>query len=229
MPNPNGRNGSGAAAPLSRSQILDATEQCLSRRGYDATTIRLIAQHLGCAVGSIYRHFRDKRDLLYAVCQRMLATVADLAEAGATIERCEQAYHDRVHESPHLYPLMFWLASAMQQRTSAPGGSLPRVVERIIDAWSTQLDGDEAARCRWATLHGDIVAGLRHRSGGTGSPGAASDDGARHRALLSSLTPLPPLPGRVPPASGAVLTPGPGPDGADPADAREQQEDVCLL
>ena len=49
---------------LSRDQILDATGRCLASRGYDATTIRTIAGVLDCAVGSIYRYFRDKRELL---------------------------------------------------------------------------------------------------------------------------------------------------------------------
>ena len=53
-------------AVLSRGQILDATETCLAELGYDGTTIRAIAKRLDCAVGTIYRYFRDKRSLLTA-------------------------------------------------------------------------------------------------------------------------------------------------------------------
>ncbi len=52
---------SSPSSPLSQDGILDATEACLQEHGYDGTTIRRIAGRLECAVGTIYRHFTDKR------------------------------------------------------------------------------------------------------------------------------------------------------------------------
>ena len=103
-------------ATLDRKRILDATDTILVDEGYDATTIRRIARELDCAVGSIYRYFTDKRDLLNAVTQRRLEPVAMRVELGSPIEKTMQAYLDAAREQPEQYRLMYWLAYGGQTR-----------------------------------------------------------------------------------------------------------------
>src|SRR5690349_21722567 len=93
---------------LSREQILAATSRCLYQEGYDATTIRKIASLLNCAVGSIYRYFRDKHELLSIVTQQALEPVAAAIESGQDQEQALRLYHQIVTQSPETYRLMFW-------------------------------------------------------------------------------------------------------------------------
>lgn len=133
------------ALPLDRTQILDATTVVLRAHGYDGTTIRRIAEQLDCAVGSIYRYFRDKRDLLDAVCQRRFEAVAEHAELGMSVAKCASLYARTVADQPGLYRLMFWLTS-VEQSSAAQG--LPRVISRIIAAWGSQFELPGGAKDR---------------------------------------------------------------------------------
>lgn len=139
---------------LSREQILDATLECLLADGYDGTTIRRIARELNCAVGSIYRYFKDKRQLLDAVTQRRFVAVAEWIEGGATMREGFAGYARVAGEQPELYRLMFWL-----QSVGAEHPQMPVIIERIIEGWSTQIGDRRTAERLWAHLHGGIMLG----------------------------------------------------------------------
>lgn len=144
---------------LSHDQILAATERCLRDHGYDATTIRRIAKSLDCAVGSIYRYFTDKRELLLAVTQRLIEPVCELLESGASFESSVDLYLELAGKDCQPYRLMFWL-SCEGMDPGDPGAALPPVVRRIIDAWAIKLgDALLAQRC-WSMVHGAVIAGL---------------------------------------------------------------------
>lgn len=51
-----------------RSRILDAARELFVERGIEATTMREIAGRVGCSATAIYLYFRDKQDLLRALC-----------------------------------------------------------------------------------------------------------------------------------------------------------------
>lgn len=71
------RRGSEGRVPwgtLSRSQVIDAAVRVLDRGSYEQLTIRALAAELGAAPMSLYRHVRDKDDLLDEVVDRLLAT-----------------------------------------------------------------------------------------------------------------------------------------------------------
>lgn len=141
-------------AQLSRSQILDATEECLIRKGYDGTTIRGIAAILGCAVGSIYRYFTDKRQLLDAVTQRRFRPVLEHVRARQKPHRTAMLYLQVATDQPQLYRLMFWLPSIEDRQNAA---ALPTIVQQIIDGWATQLGSIDAAEAFWCRLHGGLM------------------------------------------------------------------------
>lgn len=142
---------------LDRTQILDATARVLREKGYDGTTIRTIAKQLDCAVGSIYRYFKDKRQLLDAVCQRRFDAVAEHAELRSPMSKTALMYARIAAEQPEQYRLMFWLASIGKQQQSE---ALPSIVRRIIAGWTDSLGDQAAARKTWAALHGAINLGL---------------------------------------------------------------------
>lgn len=142
---------------LDRTQILDATARVLREKGYDGTTIRTIAKQLDCAVGSIYRYFKDKRQLLDAVCQRRFDAVAEHAELRSPLSKTALMYARVAAEQPEQYRLMFWLASIGKQQQSE---ALPAIVRRILAGWTESLGDQAAARKTWAALHGAINLGL---------------------------------------------------------------------
>jgi AcrR family transcriptional regulator len=139
-------------AQLSRTQILEATFFCLREEGYEATTIRRIAKRLDCAIGSIYRYFKDKRDLLSAVTQELLQPVVVGLENGSPIDRSIGMYCRLATGDAEAYRLMFWLACKSQFDTD-----LPEVVKAVISHWGKQLGDESKAASLWAMLHGLII------------------------------------------------------------------------
>jgi AcrR family transcriptional regulator len=58
---------------ISREDIIRAAVEIVSAGGYEEMTIRSLAAELGVAPMSLYRHIRDKDDLLDEVVDRLLA------------------------------------------------------------------------------------------------------------------------------------------------------------
>ncbi|RJL34062.1 TetR/AcrR family transcriptional regulator [Bailinhaonella thermotolerans] len=80
---PAGHGGGGTGTPLRRApvqrrsaerldRIVDACAGLLEEVGYDGLTTRAVALRAGVPIGSIYRYFRDKRDLVAALAERNL-------------------------------------------------------------------------------------------------------------------------------------------------------------
>jgi len=226
---------------LSRSQILHATARCLREQGYDATTIRTIAGQLGCAVGSIYRYFRDKHDLMLAVTQEALEPIAIAAVSGQAVHDNIRDYHNLVTAAAETYRLMFWLAC--HQHGATPGAPntvtarLPDVIERIVAAWGTTLGDATAARRAWSTLHGMILLScpveecltvldplLNHGSQGARTRAIAAKHDSAHSTRPSSESPASIIDAQAPssPGSADALPP-------DDATAANGRDDVCLL
>jgi len=145
---------------LGRTQILDATDACLIEHGYDGTTIRRIAKRLDCAVGSIYRYFTDKRELLAAVTQRRFEPVETATEAGLAIDQVYRMYARIADEQAEQYRLMFWLASVGKP---SAGRHLPPIVERLIQMWGERLGDRRQAELQWAQIHGNLMLGRETR------------------------------------------------------------------
>ncbi len=140
---------------LNRPRVLDATAQCLDELGYDKTTIRTIALRLDCAVGSIYRYSRDKRELLDAVVQRRFEPVIEAAEQERPIDQTTRQYIATASAQPEQYRLMFWLA-AVRNELPQPA-PLPAIVDRLITAWTRQLGTKADAERHWALAHSAIL------------------------------------------------------------------------
>lgn len=50
-----------------RQQILEAAWECFAEKGYQQTTIRVIAERMNLSTGIIYSYFKGKDDLLEAI------------------------------------------------------------------------------------------------------------------------------------------------------------------
>lgn len=107
------RRGQGEAL---RGEILAAARELLAETGdQDAVSVRAVAQRVGVTTPSIYLHFKDKDDLLDAVCADVfesLAIALEEASKGATapLERLAaqgHAYIDFALTKPEHYRLAF--------------------------------------------------------------------------------------------------------------------------
>ncbi|MCB0293643.1 MAG: helix-turn-helix transcriptional regulator, partial [Calditrichaeota bacterium] len=50
-------------------RILDVTRALLVQQGLTQLSIRMIARAVGCSVGSIYFHFKNKDELIHALIE----------------------------------------------------------------------------------------------------------------------------------------------------------------
>lgn len=69
-----------------RQDILDAASRLFSTRGYENVTLRAIAEELGYAHATLYRHFPDKSHLLAEICRETFALL--VAEFDAITATC---------------------------------------------------------------------------------------------------------------------------------------------
>jgi AcrR family transcriptional regulator len=88
-----------------RRQILDAALRSFGERGYEATTMRQIAEAAGCSPGLAYRYFRRKEELglaLYGELARELELRARELPPATVAERFEAAMKAKLEVvAPH--------------------------------------------------------------------------------------------------------------------------------
>jgi TetR/AcrR family transcriptional regulator, tetracycline repressor protein len=68
--------------PLRRETVVDAALELLDEVGLDALTTRALTGRLGVRPGALYWHVKDKRELLTAVAERIMAEFFPPAPAG---------------------------------------------------------------------------------------------------------------------------------------------------
>jgi AcrR family transcriptional regulator len=97
-----------------RQRILEAAREMFVEAGYEATTMRAIADRIEYTPTAIYHHFRNKEALLAELCaldfQALAAAFQKLRRIADPIERlrrCGQAYVDFGLQHPMQYQLMF--------------------------------------------------------------------------------------------------------------------------
>jgi AcrR family transcriptional regulator len=91
-----------AEAPT-RARIVDAAVDLFHRQGYNATSLREIADEVGLQVGSLYNHMASKEQLLYDIMREVMEeliehTEEEMAAAGAdTLERVRAFLRASIH------------------------------------------------------------------------------------------------------------------------------------
>jgi len=154
-----------------REQILDAASRLLVETGdEDAVSIRAVADAVGITPPSIYLHFADKTELIFAICERYfdeLDRITSEAARGSedpveAIELRGRAYIRFGLENPEPYRVIF-----MRKPTDTPlpwqyerivsssaFGHLVQDVTRAIDAGQVEGDPMLVSVSLWAAVHG---------------------------------------------------------------------------
>ncbi|MGH7519027.1 MAG: TetR/AcrR family transcriptional regulator [Gemmatimonadales bacterium] len=159
-----------------RRRILDAAREMFVQRGYEATTMRAIADHIEYTPTAIYHHFRSKEALLTELCThdfRALAQafqrIGQVADPLERLRRIGQAYIEFGIMHPMHYQLMFMtrhpdVSGASEIRQGDPGEDayafLLHACQEAIAAgrFRRELqDPHEVAQILWAGCHGLVA------------------------------------------------------------------------
>jgi AcrR family transcriptional regulator len=138
------RRGQGEAL---RGEILAAARELLAETGnQEAVSVRAVAERVGITAPSIYLHFKDKDDLLDAVCAEVFGALAVAMEeasamASSPLERLMaegRAYVGFALAKPEHYRLAFMVGSGAKSVDHVLGstcfGLLLQTVEECMEA-----------------------------------------------------------------------------------------------
>lgn len=157
-----------------REEILEAAEAILiETNDQSALSIRAIAARVGVSPPSIYLHFADRLDLLYAVAERhflqleaaMNSAAEGVADPRGRLHRRGEAYMHYGLTHPEYYRLLMMSRPDDTPERFADGrladtaGLLP-VIEDIKAAKAAGQIGDrdplEVAELLWMCMHGTV-------------------------------------------------------------------------
>jgi len=158
-----------------RTKILDAARELFVREGYEAVTMRRIAEKIEYSPTAIYFHFRDKETLLREICDADFLTLAhSIASAGqiddpiARMKATGLAYVRFGLEFPNHYQLMFMtphppLGDEHAVERGNPEEDAYAFLKGTIDEAIAQkrflpelTDSELIAQTMWAGVHGVI-------------------------------------------------------------------------
>ena len=155
-----------------REEILAATDRLLVTTGdEEAVSIRAVAQAVGVTPPSIYLHFADKDDLIWAVCEEHFRELDEASEAAAGEAGDDPAARLRARgvayvrfglDNPEHYRILFMGGQEGPERFTpermariAAFDHLVAEVQACIDAGVVRpIDPAVAACVLWMTVHG---------------------------------------------------------------------------
>ena len=125
-------------AERNRLRILQAASEVFAERGL-AASLDDIARHAGVGVGTVYRRFRDKDDLIEALFEQKIEQVVIIAREAADLPAAWQG-------------LVFFLEQAIALQVADRG------LRQVLLSRSYGQDRVERARSRLGPLIGQLVA-----------------------------------------------------------------------
>jgi AcrR family transcriptional regulator len=133
---------------LTREDVIDAAAALVADQGYAGLTMRALARRCGVPTMTLYRHMRDKEELLGALADRVLGQL-QLPEPGALSWQEELAAVFRsVHDLLLAHPDIALVAG----RQPVAGEAAYRGAETVLNALRRAgIEGEDAASA-FATL-----------------------------------------------------------------------------
>ena len=137
-----------ADAQRNRGRILDAAEEVFARHGAAASTEE-VARLAGVAIGTVFRHFPTKDELLAAILKRLLARLAEDAAGLGGADGLQTFFRRLVAQ-----------AAAKRTVVDLAGVSVPAAVGRLSDAVAELLRQAQAAGTVRRDVHPPEVMAL---------------------------------------------------------------------
>src|ERR1044071_1427594 len=165
-----------------KKDILNAAKELFMAKGYEATSIRNIAEKIEYSPATIYLYYKDKDELLYDLqaqaFEQLFETFKEKATGRSPMKKLEQiakAYVQFGLEQPDLYDLMFIIRAPMKKLEREDGSEawdngascfnfLLEVIQQAIDQKMIKFkDRSVAALSIWAMVHGLVSLNVRCR------------------------------------------------------------------
>jgi len=154
-------------------EVLDAARVVLERDGWDTLTMRSLADELGIAAPSLYKHFASKDALRTQLIALALKEFGEAVRPVTGVAALVRAYRDVAAGHPQLYRLA---TSGRLDRDALPPG---------LEDWSgspfLEATGDpHRAQALWAAAHGMVILELDGRFPTGSAPEATWDELVTH-------------------------------------------------
>lgn len=161
---------------LLRQEILDAARELLVRDGYNALSMRKVADRIDYSPTAIYLHFKDKQELVFSLCEETFARLVK------ELETLEREYPDPIVRlrkgmeryisfglrNPNHYIPTFVLPPPPEAKGAhaddihTPDSPGMRALATLRDTIAAgvkakklrKVDPEVAARAAWASIHG---------------------------------------------------------------------------
>jgi len=165
-----------------RREILDAARRLFVHEGYENVSMRRIAEKIGYSPTTIYLYFKDKGELIFALCEETFTRLAEqLREIenspGDPVENLKKGLRVYVdfglnHPQHYLLALVFphaeWEDRARYTSPDSMGmkafGFLGRGVETCVrQGRFRQVDVRAASQALWAAMHGVTSLLITHQ------------------------------------------------------------------
>jgi AcrR family transcriptional regulator len=159
-----------------KGKILDAARELFASEGYEAVTMRKIAERIEYSPTAIYAHFKDKNALIRELCESDFIEFAqkfvEFLAVEDPIERMRLAgvaYVDFAIDNPQHYRLMFMTPRPPIEDEDASGANDPArnayafLKSTVNDAMAKRLfrseltNADVIAQTIWGALHGVVA------------------------------------------------------------------------
>ena len=141
-----------------RDEILDVAAMVLEEDGPDALTMRELAARMGIRAPSLYKHVRDKDDIVAGLQERALIDMArHLAAADPGLAALADAYRSWARAHPRLYEVATRRPLARERIALGVESAAAAPILAVAG-------GDEhLARALWALAHGLVDLELSRR------------------------------------------------------------------
>jgi AcrR family transcriptional regulator len=154
-----------------RRKILEAAQELFATEGYERVTMRRIAEAIEYSPTTIYNHFEDKDELVYALCEedfkRLLTAIGERPAPEDPIDWIRQlgrSYAAFGLRYPNHYRFMFMTPGKfVKPHQAAPPAQEAFGFLRIAVARAIQQgrfvggDTDTMAQVLWSGLHGAVA------------------------------------------------------------------------
>ncbi len=156
-----------------RASILDAARELFAELGYEAVTMRKIAERIEYSPTAIYIHFKDKRAVIQELCDhdflilaKKLQRISRIEEPLERLRAAGLAYVDFALDHPNHYRVMFMQGHPVTESESEIRKGNPEedayaflhgTILQAIAAGCLRpevTDADLVAQSLWAAVHG---------------------------------------------------------------------------
>jgi len=160
-----------------RTKILDAARELFAEHGYDAVTMRTIAEKIEYTPTAIYYHFKDKDALIRELCDTDWGALAEefqkiaaVANPTDRLQATGRAYARFAFEHPNHYRLMFMTPHPSEELAPLERKGKPdqdayafllwtvgqaAAAGQLAPTWAADIE--LTAQIVWAAVHGIIA------------------------------------------------------------------------